>query len=420
MSSTFGVPAATSAVAVPSVQWYYFNDHSYTALSYGWYVYDANFIHIVEHLYQEAMSTPGGLYDKKLLPVASNGYHYELDFQRMVQRNLTSNKERSIYRSSNGLPPSITPSVPPSISMRNPSPAANAIVTRRGRRCRTDDTCVSTQYSSSLSYAAPESLHVLEVDETRVFQVVSAPPSRRPLKRLKKGDECNEGLDDEECAICLDSLWNASDGRDSSNRVIALKTCRHLFHYACIQQTLTMGCGEKCPLCLKPIDEHECGMAKTSKGKCPSATMNVSNQPGRSCGGYEGYDTLQITYSIPSGIQKKYHPAPNLPFSGTSRIAYLPNNREGRLVLCRMEYAFMHGLCFMVGTSLTTGRNNTVTWASIHHKTSYGGGTFGFPDPSYFQRANNELNSLGVPNPGKCRAWLLVNIPGYNSSVEGV
>lgn len=35
-------------------------------------------------------------------------------------------------------------------------------------------------------------------------------------------------------------------------------------------------------------------------------------------------------------------------------------------------------------------------WAGLHHKTSPGGGTFGWPDPTYFQRVRGELADRGV------------------------
>lgn len=55
----------------------------------------------------------------------------------------------------------------------------------------------------------------------------------------------------------------------------------------------------------------------------------------------------------------------------------------------------------MVGTSLTTGRKNTVVWAGIHHKTNTHGGvsSFGWPDETYFARVKGELSDRGVtPN----------------------
>ena len=81
------------------------------------------------------------------------------------------------------------------------------------------------------------------------------------------------------------------------------------------------------------------------------------------------------------------------------RVAYLPDTVEGNSLLKRLTYAFVHGLTFVVGVSLTTGRANSVTWASIHHKTSPTGGvqSHGFPDPNFFTNCNDELDALNVP-----------------------
>lgn len=75
------------------------------------------------------------------------------------------------------------------------------------------------------------------------------------------------------------------------------------------------------------------------------------------------------------------------------------SNLDGQALLKRLKYAFLHGLTFTVGTSLTTGRDNQCTWASIHHKTSRTGGvrSHGFPDADYFNNCNAELDALGVP-----------------------
>ena len=52
-----------------------------------------------------------------------------------------------------------------------------------------------------------------------------------------------------------------------------------------------------------------------------------------SVSGYEGCKTIQIKYTILSGVQGSEHPNPGQPYSGTFRTAYLPDNQEGREVL---------------------------------------------------------------------------------------
>lgn len=89
----------------------------------------------------------------------------------------------------------------------------------------------------------------------------------------------------------------------------------------------------------------------------------------QSCSGYPNTDTFRIQYSIPNGIKPD-----GIPYSGTNRIAFLPNTDEGREVLFLLKIAFERNLTFTVGTSMTTGMNNVVVWNGIHHKTSMTGG----------------------------------------------
>ena len=106
-----------------------------------------------------------------------------------------------------------------------------------------------------------------------------------------------------------------------------------------------------------------------------------------------------INYELPRGVQKEYHKNPGATFQSDKRVAYLPYNAEGKKLLKRLKYAFSRGLTFTVGTSLTTGRSNCITWGSIHHKTSISGGisSHGFPDGLYFTNCHSELDGLGVP-----------------------
>ena len=89
-----------------------------------------------------------------------------------------------------------------------------------------------------------------------------------------------------------------------------------------------------------------------------------------------GYGVIIIDYRFQSGTQGREHPNPGQWFDGTSRTAYLPDNREGREVLQLLRRAFDARLVFTVGTSNTTGLSNQVTWNDIHHKTSLGGGPY--------------------------------------------
>lgn len=68
------------------------------------------------------------------------------------------------------------------------------------------------------------------------------------------------------------------------------------------------------------------------------------------------------------------HPNPGNPYSSTVRIAYLPDNKEGREILQLLRKAFDQKLIFTVGQSRTTGVRDSITWNDIHHKTSIAGG----------------------------------------------
>ena len=85
-------------------------------------------------------------------------------------------------------------------------------------------------------------------------------------------------------------------------------------------------------------------------------------------------------------------------YSGTSRTAYLPGNAEGIETLGLLILAFERKLTFLVGTSLTTGKKDTVVWAGIHHKTNTSGGVshFGYPDETYFARVKGECSDRGI------------------------
>ena len=90
--------------------------------------------------------------------------------------------------------------------------------------------------------------------------------------------------------------------------------------------------------------------------------------------GHERYNTIKITYYIPSGVQGPNHPHPGRQFSGDTRYAYLPDSPEGREVLALLEKAFDAKLLFTVGRSATTNKDNTIVWSDIQQKSRRDGG----------------------------------------------
>ena len=133
--------------------------------------------------------------------------------------------------------------------------------------------------------------------------------------------------------------------------------------------------------------------------------MRVDELPDLMCPGFDnetdagdgGGGSFLITYRISGGTQCDYHPTPGRGFSSVYREAFLPANREGSDLLKRLQFAFVHGLTFQVGRSVTTGVPDTITWSRIPHKSTLSHHLYGYPDPDYFVLANTELDELGVP-----------------------
>jgi len=116
------------------------------------------------------------------------------------------------------------------------------------------------------------------------------------------------------------------------------------------------------------------------------------------CSGETQTGSIVISYTIPTAIQQSYHENPGQSHGSAERTAYIPDTFEGQQLLKRLKFAFQHGLTFAVGTSLTSGKSDSVVWAGILHKTKVtDGGEFGYPDSSYYPHCNAVLDALGVP-----------------------
>ncbi|XP_029362304.1 probable E3 ubiquitin-protein ligase DTX3 [Echeneis naucrates] len=180
----------------------------------------------------------------------------------------------------------------------------------------------------------------------------------------------------EDCAICLDKIRQKKE----------LK-CLHSFCSQCIDSVFRFK--PACPICNTYHGLYT--------GTQPEGSMTVTRGWQR-IPGYEHCGCITIHYSFPAGIQGPEHPNPGVRYSSTFRTAYLPACEEGEKVLKLLRKAFDRRLVFTVGQSATTGLNNVITWNDIHHKTSIGGGpqSFGYPDPAYLLRVQEELRLKGV------------------------
>ncbi|XP_075008932.1 E3 ubiquitin-protein ligase DTX3L isoform X2 [Calonectris borealis] len=179
------------------------------------------------------------------------------------------------------------------------------------------------------------------------------------------------------CPICMERINNKE----------VLRKCNHAFCKSCINQAMTYK--QTCPVCNTVYG--------LMKGDQPEGTM-LTRTMTLSLPGYSSCGTIEITYNMCSGIQSSNHPNPGKHYQATSRIAYLPDNKEGREILQLLKRAFKQKLIFTVGQSRTTGAQGVITWNDIHHKTSMTGGPtkFGYPDPDYLQRVRSELKARGI------------------------
>lgn len=232
--------------------------------------------------------------------------------------------------------------------------------------------------SSAVTTMSPAPKHdPSSADETIVYRApttLELKPSNKIFSPPKKNTETD-------CAICLSKI------NHSKKTVVSLAACGHCYHSACIVEALKKH--RQCPICRKFLG--------TPLGKMPSGQMQVEYDGDETCEGSPP-GTFVITYIIRGGKQKEYHENPGVGYGSTQRCAFVPSTSEGIDLLKRLKFAFRHGLSFTVGTSLTTGQPNSVTWSSIHHKTSTCAGPHGFPDPNYFTNCNTELDNLGVPS----------------------
>ena len=225
-----------------------------------------------------------------------------------------------------------------------------------------DDTSVTAfmaeakkRFRSAADHAPPVRRDVKPKAEGVLTQLAKAGRSILPwLGSEDNSVKAGEGGSDEQCSICIDRYVN-----------VTLK-CSHRFCKKCIDQW-----GKQkatCPVCNRPF-------GKVTGSQPAGGTMQSYVIQG-SLPGYERCGTIVITYNIPSGQQQSVHPNPGKRYSGDSRTAYLPDNKEGNDLLVLLRKAFEARLVFTVGRSVTSGIDNVVTWNDIHHKTSmYGGPT---------------------------------------------
>jgi len=186
------------------------------------------------------------------------------------------------------------------------------------------------------------------------------------------------------CSICLES-YDAT--------AVAMTGCDHIFHRHCIES-----CLERDLLC--PIYRGTVGDGP--QGRSPSGIMKVRTVRGMGVPGLACQDNILVEYVIMSGMQQSYHPNSGKKHTRYVRVVILPKDEEGGRLLARLKFAWTHGLVLTVGTSMQSGKPNSLIWAGIHHKTSERGGEHGYPDNDYFDKCNRFLETLSVPKADSC------------------
>uniref|UniRef100_A0A667ZNE9 E3 ubiquitin-protein ligase n=1 Tax=Myripristis murdjan TaxID=586833 RepID=A0A667ZNE9_9TELE len=171
----------------------------------------------------------------------------------------------------------------------------------------------------------------------------------------------DSGSDMDRCAVCLDAIQDRK----------TLK-CLHSFCAGCIESVFKVK--PACPICNTYHGVYI--------GTQPEGTMTVSRS-WKGLPGFEKHGVIIIEYHFPSGIQGPEHPNPGVKYAGTRRTAFLPACEEGEKVLRLLRKAFERRLIFTVGRSATTGLNNYAQF-------------FGYPDPAYLFRVQEELRLKGV------------------------
>ena len=189
--------------------------------------------------------------------------------------------------------------------------------------------------------------------------------------------------DEPQCPICLCPY-------DDDESTVHLRKCGHPYHRDCLVSAFNVK--PKCPLCGQNYGAQI--------GTQPAGSLQVVFDASSSLPGFPPQSGVaSLRYELPSGTQGSAHPSPGTPYSGTSRIAFLPLTPEGLEVLALLIHAFVNRQMFTVGTSITTGRANQIVWNGIHAKTSRHSGSYGYPDPTYFSRVLQELSAFGLTPP---------------------
>ncbi|KAJ7396371.1 interferon-induced 35 kDa protein [Pitangus sulphuratus] len=137
-----------------------------------------------------------------------------------------------------------------------------------------------------------------------------------------------------------------------------------------------------------------CSFSSAARSPKIQGTFKISSLS-QSLPGYYRDLTLQVSYSIPDGVQGVGDPRPGQSYKGGYFCAFLPDNKEGQKTALLLKKAFEHGLTFQIKSCNGEER---VTWGLIPHKTSLSGGKArnGYPDAQYLREVRAVLKKMGI------------------------
>jgi len=203
------------------------------------------------------------------------------------------------------------------------------------------------------------------------------------------------GSSTEDCSICLGGLSEEQSSYNSSSGLAAaltLSQCGHSYHAACLLALLAASPSQflQCPTCKKVY-----GVRTGTRPTTGSMSHRLS---GTSLPGHPNCGTIELQFHFTGGVQGPEHPSPGMPYTASNfpRVAYLPDSEEGVAALHGLYLAWQQRLLFTVGRSITTGRDNCITWNDIHLKTSTGGGEHSYPDPQHLASLKQDLAGFGI------------------------